>query len=266
MPCASGDKCILKADASDTHKCPICKKNVHAICGDPNPDDDGSITYSTICYICIESQNKKEAIEEEDESDTVVRTTRSSSRAEEESKKRTRSEGSRASVSVINKKLKTKNDLTWDGISEAERKEVGDSWYMTNNDDVFSLFPDVPKHKGAGIDLTNELINVPAIHWGIEGNWWKSSIYEKSLQDLGAEELKRAVLVGKVAFRLGNKYVIALFANPEHDELSDMAPRDVRRFLRDPSLIGMNDKVETADADDSDEHSAILVEAEVVSL
>ena len=82
------------------------------------------------------------------------------------------------------------------------------------------------------------------MYWGLEGNWWKSEGYEDSLRSMNADDMKKVVLVGKVAFREGKKYVVALFANKEHNDLCYMPPNDVWRFLRDKALIGMKTNAE----------------------
>ena len=74
--CACLDRCMMPGlRAAATHKCPVCKLNIHGICGVPNPVGDTSITYSQICFSCHEKDNTTES-EANTTDDTVSSYTR----------------------------------------------------------------------------------------------------------------------------------------------------------------------------------------------
>ena len=53
--CACLDRCVMPGlRAFSTHKCAICKLNIHGICGVPNPSGDESVTYSQNYFSCHE--------------------------------------------------------------------------------------------------------------------------------------------------------------------------------------------------------------------
>lgn len=52
-PCAAGERCNLRPSLADPqHKCPVCKRHIHAICGVPNVNA-GNICHSRICQDCF---------------------------------------------------------------------------------------------------------------------------------------------------------------------------------------------------------------------
>ena len=53
QPCAAGDRCCLKPKLADPqHKCPVCRRHIHALCGVVDLHADNHMN-SRICYDCL---------------------------------------------------------------------------------------------------------------------------------------------------------------------------------------------------------------------
>ena len=54
-PCAAGDRCHLKPTLADPqHKCPKCRRHIHAICGVPDVNCKNDMN-SRLCFKCFKA-------------------------------------------------------------------------------------------------------------------------------------------------------------------------------------------------------------------
>ena len=52
QPCAAGERCLLKKPADPTHKCPECRRHIHAVCGVALSNPENPMN-SMICFDCL---------------------------------------------------------------------------------------------------------------------------------------------------------------------------------------------------------------------
>ena len=272
MSCASGERCRLNQAAPATHRCPHCERNVHTVCGEPNPAaPKGEITYSHVCYSCFQrnhvSSSHSMPSGSTDADSGSLRTTRSmhSTRStrtksnEAGGKKSTKEKAARSRKErAASKKKATESpeptesdsageeeeDRNW--FSPHERIKLGKGWLippaLQPGLKLEDLFPPVVAEQKQ-VDLIGQLVHIPANYWGVGDRWWEEPKYEETFRQMDKKTVEeKAVLVGKVIKKTKKRHLVALAINLNDDELADLTKEEVYRFLVDKSILSKPEK------------------------
>ena len=84
--------------------------------------------------------------------------------------------------------------------------------------------------------VINKMINIPALYWGdiggIKTQWWMTKDNSNAIKKLSVDEMKNAMLYGKVLQKgKSNCYEVALMIYESNDEVSMIHAKHIRNFL-----------------------------------
>ena len=102
--------------------------------------------------------------------------------------------------------------------------------------DRYKLIPDSFNSRTPVID---KLVNIPATYWGeIESKdekkmWWKTNTYDKPLNKLTPDQMKRTILYGKVLQKAKTQSCYEVILMNAKDEISMIPTSEIRNFLYD---------------------------------
>ena len=251
-------KCTINNGKCDKqHKCPVCFGYLHLICGHDYYDDSGDVVenlaFPKICNNCFEKEGnnvkgnkKKQSISE----------SKKGGNDDEDSS------GSDDNTNDIeNNKVDSEEsdddeeDDTEEFFTEDEVDSFSPGFFILKDlkrgETTMNRYNELPTGVTSRTHVINKMINIPALYWGdmggIKTQWWMTKDHSNAIKKLSVDEMKNAMLYGKVLQKgKSNCYEVALMIYESNDEVSMIHAKHIRKFL----YVHKNGKSDNSSKDD----------------